>query len=212
MNSRANVFAVFLLLILVAGPVLVSAQDRVDALELYRQGRYQAAVDATMKEIESMPRNMNSYTVLGWSLLALDRYQEALEYGMRALQISRYDSRVIQIVGEAHFRLGHNLEALKYLQEYIAINPNGELADQVYDFMGETLIRLGEFHRADIALSTAVYMDPENARWWSRLGFAREQVGDNEYALEAYNKALELDPRLTEALRGRARIRERTAG
>lgn len=212
MNSRPNGFAIFLLLILAAGPVLVSAQDRVDALELYRQGRYQDAVDATMKEIESMPRNMNSFTVLGWSLLALDRYQEALEYGMRALQISRYDSRVIQIVGEAHFRLGHNLEALKYLQEYIAINPNGELADQVYDFMGETFIRLGEFHRADIAFSTAVYMDPENARWWSRLGFAREQVGDNEYALEAYNKALELDPQLTEALRGRARIRERTAG
>ncbi|MFN2312381.1 MAG: hypothetical protein ABR590_10065, partial [Spirochaetia bacterium] len=60
-----------------------------DALQLYRNGRYNAAVQATLDEIEQMPRNMNAYSVLGWSLLAQNRNEEALEYGTRALAVAR---------------------------------------------------------------------------------------------------------------------------
>ena len=185
-----------------------TAQSRPDALQLYRQGRFAEAVEVTLAEIEETPRNMNSYTVLGWSLLALGRYQDALDYGQRALAISRYDSRIVQIVGEAHYRLGNNLDALDYLQEYVAIAPTGDLIDQVYFFMGEVFMRLGEYNHADVAFSTAVYHNDDDPRWWSRLGYARELAGDLPFAEQAYEEALALNSGLTEARRGLDRIEE----
>lgn len=184
------------------------AQTRPDALQLYRQGRYEEAVQVTLQELEETPRNMNSYTVLGWSLLALGRYQDALDYGMRALEISRYDSRIVQIVAEAHYRSGNNLQALDYLEEYVAVAPTGDLIDQVYFFMGEVFMRLGEYNNADVAFSTAVYHNGDNARWWSRLGYARELARDFPYAEQAYQQALALNSSLTEARRGLDRIED----
>lgn len=184
----------------------LSAQSRPDALQLYRQGRYEEAVEVTLAELEETPRNMNSYTVLGWSLLALGRYQDALDYGMRALEIARYDGRIVQIVAEAHYRLGNNLQALDYLEEYVAIAPTGDLIDDIYFFMGEVFMRLGEYNNADVAFSTAVYHNGDNPRWWSRLGYARELARDFPYAQQAYQQALALNSSLTEARRGLDRI------
>jgi tetratricopeptide (TPR) repeat protein len=181
-------------------------QEFEDALELYRSGNYQRAVEVTLRELELTPRNMDSYAVLGWSLLALNRSEEALEYGLQGLEISQFDPRVIQIVGDAHYRLGNNLEAVEYLQQYIAINPSGSVADYVYYLLGETFIRLGEYNNADIAISAACFITPRYPEWWTRLGFAREQAGDLEYALEAYNEALERNPNFAQALQGQNRV------
>lgn len=202
-RCRLVTFVLFLLL-----STVVWAQTRPDALQLYRQGRYEEAVEVTLQELEETPRNMNSYTVLGWSLLALGRYQDALDYGMRALEIARYDGRIVQIVAEAHYRLGNNLQALDYLEEYVAIAPTGDLIDQVYFFMGEVFMRLGEYNNADVAFSTAVYHNGDNARWWSRLGYARELARDFPYARDAYEQALALNSSLTEARRGLDRIED----
>jgi tetratricopeptide (TPR) repeat protein len=149
---------------------------------------------------------MNSYVVLGWSLLKLGRNQDALTYGNKALEISRYDNRIIQIVAEAHYNLGNNLEALKYLEEYVTISPTGDLIGEVYYLMGEIFIRLGEWNNADIAFSAAVYHNPNVATRWVRLGYAREQAKDYRFSLEAYNKALQLNSNLGDALRGRQRV------
>ncbi|MFP4330989.1 MAG: tetratricopeptide repeat protein [Alkalispirochaetaceae bacterium] len=203
MKARKTTLAALLVFALAGTAV---AQSRPDALQLYRQGRYEDAVEVTLAELEETPRNMNSYTVLGWSLLALGRYQDALDYGERALAISRYDSRIVQIVGESHYRLGNNVEALDYLQEYVAIAPTGDLIDQVYFFMGEVFMRLGEYNHADVAFSTAVYHNDGDARWWSRLGYARELAGDLPFAESAYQTALDLNSGLTEAQRGLDRI------
>lgn len=188
------------------------AQERQDALELYRNGNFEAAIEVTLEEIEDQPRNMDAYTVLGWSLLALDRYEDALQYGLRALEISRFDARIIHIVAESHYFLGNYLDALGYFEEYIAVAPTGNLVDQVYFAMGEIFLRFGEYHHADAALSTAVYLDESIAAWWSRLGFAREQAEDYEHALEAYDRALQLNPNLAEAARGRERVQAELAG
>jgi tetratricopeptide (TPR) repeat protein len=184
----------------------LSAQERPDALVLYRGGNYARAVEVCLDELREMPRNMNSFVVLGWSLLRMGRYQEALSYGNRGLGVSRYDHRIIQIVGEADYNLGNNLEALKYFEEYVAIAPTGDLIGEVYYLMGEIFIRLGEWNNADIAFSTAVHYNSNVASRWARLGYAREQAKDYRYSLEAYSKALQLNSSLTDALRGRQRV------
>jgi tetratricopeptide (TPR) repeat protein len=202
-NSLVLIFA-----LLLVSTFTVVAQDKDDALELYHNGDYQGAIDVCRRELEEMPNRMDAHAVLGWSLVKLERYQEALEASQLAFQISRYDPRIIETAGEALFYLGRRAEALRYFEEYAAISPTGGRIDLVYYFMGEIFIQQGKFNNADIALSTALYHSPNVADWWARLGYARERGEDFQWSLEAYNKALALNPNLVDAVRGRSRVEQ----
>jgi len=201
----ANKPAIVLAALAVVATVAIGQQPP-DALQMYREGRYNQAVETTLGELDDNPRNMNAYSVLGWSLLALGRYEEAVEYGLQGLQVAPSDQRVLHIVGEARFQLGDDPEALEYFQRYIAAAPQGNLVPQVYRNIGEILIRFEEYNRADIALSTAVHHNGNNAGWWARLGYAREQAEEFESARSAYERALELNSANTEAAGGLERL------
>jgi len=182
-----------------------------DALELYREGRYAEAVEVCLEELErygseEFRRRMDAYSVLGWCYIRMGEYQNALSYAREARNEVRGDPRIIEIEAEALFYLGRNLESLALFEEYVSLNSTGNRIDVVYYFMGELFLRLAEFSRADIAFSTALYYSPQAARWWARLGYAKEQDLDVEGAARAYSRALELLPSLEEARVGLERI------
>ncbi len=185
--------------------------EKRDALQLYRQGNYQGAVEVCLQELASyreaqLSARMDSYTVLGWSLVRLRRYEDAKRYGEEALTWSRYDARIIETLGEVYYYLGDYEQGLKYFREYVSISPNGDLIGQVYYYMGEIYIRMGQYNHADIALSTALHHVPSASRWWARLGYAREGARKTDMARDAYNRALALHPSLGEAQRGLERL------
>lgn len=183
-----------------------------DALAQWRQGNYQRAVEITLEELSDDPRNLNSYTVLGWALLDLGRYREARDYSLEALQVARYDYRILGTLGEAYFQLGDNIRALQYLQEYVQVRPQGSRIDRVYYLMGEVFMRLEEFHRADIAFTTAVFHNPQSPQWWLRLATARERAENLILAEQAYQEALNRSPSLTEAQQGLQRVQQESRG
>ena len=189
----------------------VRAQVKPDALLEYRNGKYETAVAICTNELAVNPNNIESHVVICWSLIRLGRYDEARGYALQGRNISRYDIRIIEILGEAHYYQGRNSEALQFFQEYINLAPEGGRIDMVYYFIGEINIRLGRFRHADIALSTAVHYMPGNAAWWSRLAYARERVGDLAEAVSAYERALRLDAQLSDARRGLERVRQALA-
>ncbi len=212
-GRAGKAFLVMFLLFFSLFPVFAQ-EDRQDALELYRNGQYKQSVEVCLKELalyddSQLVQRMDAYSVLGWSLIRLRRYDDALKYGNEALGFSRYDSRILENLGEANYYLGNHKKALNFFQQYVALNAGGDRIDRVYYFMGETYIRLGKFYHADMALSTAVYHSPSRARWWSRLGYAREEAGELKIARKAYEKALSLKPSLQEARKGLERIAQR---
>jgi tetratricopeptide (TPR) repeat protein len=198
-------FSTMLLILTALIPAALTAQDE-DALVAFRQGRYSDAVRITNAEIARSPGNMDSYAVQGWSLLALEDWAGAVDLSRRALQVSRFDHRILAVMGEAQYQLGNYLTALQYLQEYASVRPDGPLIDQMYQLMAEVHINLNEFHHADIAYTTAVHITADNALWWSRLGFAREQAGRPDAAASAYRQALSLNPGLAAAREGLERL------
>ncbi len=185
------------------------AQARPDALREYRQGNFDYAIEICLLELNDSPGNMDSYTVLGWSLIKKEDYEKALAYGEEALSHNRHDIRVIEIVAEANFFLGKNLEALEHFERYCVLAPTGDRIDVTYFYMGEIFIRLGEYNHADIAFTTAVYHSPNSAKWWARLGYSREMAEDYQFALDAYDKSLQLNPSSTDALRGKERVEQK---
>ena len=199
----------FLAAVLLFSPLCISAQDKPDALKEYRNKNYENAVHICMDEIKVNPANMDSYVVLGWSLIKLGRYSEAAQWSEKAMEYSRTDMRVVENLGESCYFLGDNAMAMKYFQMYAASVPSGGAIDSVYYYMGEIYISLGEYNNADIAITSALYHSPNSARWWSRLGYAREMAGSYKYALEAYEKSLQINPSYSEASRGKSRVQAR---
>jgi tetratricopeptide (TPR) repeat protein len=204
----------FVLFLAFLGREAVFAQTRPDALAEYRSGNYERAVSICVDEIAVNPGNLESHVVICWSLIRLGRYRDAMAYAGAGRDLSRYDARIIEILGEINYYEGRNAEALQYFQEYINLAPEGQRIDMVYYFLGEIYIRLGRFRHADIALSTAVHWVPGNAAWWIRLAYARERagdLGDLSNAVTAYEKALSLDSQLADARRGLDRVRQAIA-
>jgi predicted Zn-dependent protease len=189
-------------------PVLSQSQTRPDALAEYRNGNYERAVAICKNEISANGRNLDAHVVICWSLIRLNRYAEALTYARQGRGISLYDPRIIEILGEINYYEGRNTEALQYFQEYINLAPEGLRIETVYYFLGEIYIRLGRFRHADIALSTAVHWQPGNALWWTRLAYARENAGELQEAVAAYQRALSLNSHLADARRGLTRARQ----
>ncbi len=198
--------AVLLVLSGAFAPGLPAQAARPDALKLYREGRFEESRVVCLQEISQDPANIEPYVVLGWSLVALGRYADAEVYARKAYDEVRKDPRVMETLGESSFFLGRNDQALRWFQAYVTALPEGSRVASSYQYMGEIYIRISRWGHADIALRTALQFEPSNARWWARLGYAREMGGDLRYSLEAYDAALKINPGLTDALLGRERV------
>lgn len=188
----------------------VAAQQRADALVLYRKGNYPEAIKICEVEITENPDNIDSYCVLCWALVRNKQYAEAEQRATEARKINSTDVRLIEIQAEAKFYLGKNTGALELFQLYLANVPEtGSRIGNAYYYMGEIYIRQAKYQHADISMTAAVHTEPGVDYWWTRCGYAREMAGSYDTSLEAYNKALELNASQADAARGRERVSAR---
>lgn len=202
-NNLKKLQSVFFMLTL---SVSVFAQAKPDALVLYKQGKYAEAIAVCEDEIKANPANLDSYVVMTWALLADKQYDKSYKTADEGRKIVQSDPRLIETQAEACYNLGRNAEALRLFQDYISYAPNGVRIPSSYYFMGEIYLRMAKYKHADIAFSVAVTLDAYNSLWWVRLGYAREQMKDYRYSLEAYDKALSLNKNNVDAQKGRERI------
>jgi len=202
---KHRISLVLIVAALVLSPLACAAQGAAEAQKLYLEGKYDEARRACLEGIRLAPDDIESYVVLSWSLLALERYADAENYALKGYAVRR-DPRLTEALGEAAFRLGRNDAALRNFQNYVSAVPEGGRVGLAYYYMGETYVRLARFAHADICFSSALQYSPGNAHWWTRLGWAREKAGDPVHALDAYEKALSIDPRLEDAKSGKERV------
>ena len=184
-----------------------------EALQNYRIGRdletrnryeeantyYNEAVRICLDELNRNSANMDSYTVLTWTLLRQRRYAEVINWGDRALRINAGDFRIVETMGEAYFYLNDYEHSLIMMQRYAASMPRGDRASTAYFFMGEIYRNQRKYLHADIAYTTAVTLEGSVFLWWYRLGNVREAAGEYGSAIAAYEKTVSLNPGFREA-------------
>ena len=222
MKARTSVITAAIFLSFLYVP-FIFAQEKQDALKTYRQGRdmeargrtveanelYETAVRICKDEIGQNATNMDSYTVLTWTLLRQKKYAEVLEWGLKGLKVNQNDYRVIESLGEAYFYLEDYRESLKQMQRYVDSAPQGERVSVAYFFMGEIYRIQRKPKHADIAYTTAVQMEPNLALWWYRLGIARELGAEYASAVVAFERALKINPNYKEASEALERVKKR---
>ena len=203
---KKNIF-VFLILFFLFEFYGFSQTSKQDALVLYHNGNYRESVQVCEEELKENPNRVDSYVVMCWSLVKNKQYAEAEERALSGLEVSPYDLRLIEILGEAKYFLGKNTGAMEQFQKYVASAPeSGARVGTAYYYMGEIFIRQARYQHADIAFSSAVKKEPMLDSWWVRLGYAREMAGNYYEAVNAYDEALRLNASSIEASRGRDRV------
>jgi tetratricopeptide (TPR) repeat protein len=210
LKTHIDMKPAILLIMLTLSTHTAFSQTR-DALAEYAAGNYEAAVNICNAELAANPANLESFVVLSWSLVKLNRFEEARTAAVEGRKVSYYDSRLVEILGEISYYQGRNSDSLRFFQEYLNLAPEGQRVDLAYYYIGEIFIRTGRYRHADISFSTALHYVPGNADWWTRLGYAREIAGELTQAVDAYQKALTLNARHTEARRGLDRVRQALA-
>lgn len=210
----------FLSIFLVLSVFGLSAQDKPDALKLYRNGRdmenvgrtsdanamYREAIEVCKADLQVNSRNMDAYTIYGWSLNRLQKYQESVDICLEALKLTT-DYRIVETLGESYFYLGNYKDSLKNMEKYIDASPKGERISTAYFFVAEIYRLTKMYNKAELAYSTAVFLEPGLSLWWYRLGAVRENIGEKQTAKVAYEKALKLKPDYKEAIEGLNRVR-----
>ena len=208
MKNLKKIVLIFALIVF--NSALFAENTKPDAVKLYRDGNYKEAIEICEAEIAENPKNLDSYCVMCWCLLANRQYAEAEQTATEARKINSYDVRFLELLGEAKYFLGKNNDALSLFQRYIANVPeNADRIDSVYYYMGEIYVKQEKYEHADISFSMAVRLKPQKDYWWSRLGYAKEMSGDWRGAMIAYEKALELNPTQSDAINGKNRCQSR---
>ncbi|HFD38436.1 MAG TPA: tetratricopeptide repeat protein [Anaerolineae bacterium] len=117
-------------------------------------------MEADLKRIiEREPDNAEALNALGYSLADhTKRYEEALGYIQRALDLRPDSHYILDSMGWVQYRLGHYEEALKYLKRAMALNQDPEIAAH----MTEVLWVLGDEQGAREVWDQAFKVAPGN--------------------------------------------------
>ncbi|AWG42903.1 hypothetical protein CR532_02810 [Candidatus Borreliella tachyglossi] len=188
-----------ILLILPLYSILLEAQEKEDSLLLYREGRFQEAINNTQDEIKQNPNNLDARTIFVWSLIAIGDYKRAEIEAIKGLEIKKYDIRIVQALGEAYFFQGQYKNALKYFQEYIGLDSNGARIAKVYNLIADSFYRLERYNEADFAYENALRFLPNNQNLLLKLAKARINAKNKVLAKESLTRFLILDPNHSEA-------------
>ena len=88
-------------------------------------------------------------------------------------------------------RLGHLEKAFDTVYAYQKVNP---FEPRMWYFLGDVLLRSGQYSEAAKAYSQVLRINPEDAMAYVGMGNALELAGNIEKAREMWKHALTLDP------------------
>ncbi|WAC05871.1 MAG: tetratricopeptide repeat protein [Methanoregula sp.] len=151
---------------------------------LLLEGKYHLALDASEKAIALDPQFAKAWNAKGTALHNLGRNDEALEAFTKAVELDPTLEIAKQNIAHVQLDLqtGAPLTTLSEAEVQWKIS---------YNLMLE-----GNCSPALDASERAIALDPQFARAWNIKGLALHCLGRNDEALEAFTKAVELDPTL----------------
>ncbi len=97
-----------------------------------RLGQSEAAMESVRKAISHDPSKAAFYKQAGIIFDACERFQEAGQFALKAIELGKNDSVTLTIAGKSMMLSGNLQEAFRLLQEALKQNPNNLQARYVY--------------------------------------------------------------------------------
>jgi protein O-GlcNAc transferase len=170
------------------------------ALAFQRGGHLEQAVEFLEKARRLKPDSIECRLFLGMALADLSRFGEAEPHLSKALKKITNKPEAWENLARCHRFLGRPQEALSAMEESVKLQPDSASAHEV---LGEMVAQIRGFAAAEKSFRRAVEIEPNLAVAWSNLGLSLLD-GRAAEALECFDRALQIDPFLTEASSARA--------
>jgi tetratricopeptide (TPR) repeat protein len=158
---------------------------------LYKQGRYEEAIQCFNKTLEINPQYTDAWINKGASLSNLGRYEEALQCFNKALEINPQHVLAWNDKASLLINLNRYHEALECCNKILEINPKDADA---WNNKGISFFNLGRLNQALECCNKALEFDPKQRLALVTKGASLSNLGRYEEALQCYNKALEINP------------------
>jgi len=143
--------------------------------QLYSRGQYAPAARVCQQVIESRPANADAHNILGVTLAAMGRNDEAIESIKRAIKVNANAPSYHANLGEILRQSGRTEEAEAALKEAIRLDPNNP---QALNNLGITQYEQRKFKEAVEYYRRALEARPSMSEALNNLGNALRVTGD----------------------------------
>lgn len=174
----------------------------------YSQGakdttKYVEAIPFFQRKIDLDPKSYEAYYYMGLSLRELGRLPESLEALKKASEIApdKADPRFWQAVVLLKTP-GQDAEARKIFEDVARLDSTTTIGAIARQRVGYYVLVEKRYPEAIDLLLASIKIDPKQAQTWVWLGQAYQNTGQRAKAIEAYRKALEIDPNQPDARKG----------
>ena len=174
-----------------------------NALRLFDEGSYYEAETEFEKVCGAWPKFSKPFKHLARTQLKLEKFGEALENALEAVELNPKDGTIDNVIGMAYMELDDFDSAEESFKTAIQKSPEFPWS---YNNLGYLRIRKSDFAGAKDILTEGGKLAKAPATLFNNLGIAMEKSGDMEAARAAYTKAVDLDPKHASAALNLARL------
>ena len=168
----------------------------------FRKQDYAGALAVFQRRIALDPRSGEAYYYIGLCQKELKRYPEALAALQKSAEIDTSRADRFFWLGVLYDQQKSLAEARKAFERMIALDDSSKLASKARAQLGYYLLLEKNWSGATTHLERAVVLDPQFVQAWVWLGQGYQNAGNRPKAVEAYRRALALDPSQPEANKG----------
>jgi protein O-GlcNAc transferase len=154
-------------------------------------GNFTEAVGLYSRHITAEPRSSSAHIGLGFALLRLSRFRDAIEPLEKAVALDPGDVDGFYMLGNAYAETAMPEAAERAWTMAHALAPSFEHLYTDFCFL---LFRLGKAKQARTLIETGIAHFPENADFKLRLGDLLAESGDHASAVTHYREAVALTP------------------
>jgi tetratricopeptide (TPR) repeat protein len=176
--------------ILAADPKLAPAYNNLGLL-YYQLHQYDAAIDVLQRGLRINPDMSASWVLLGSSQVATRKYQDAVRSLKSAIRHSPNDPQTHLLLAQTFLDLGDRSQAVAALETLTEIAPDNQDA---WYLLGKTYLQ-----QSQAAFAQVQKINPDSSISRMMSGEIMESMRNYKEALDAYQKAVALDPNNTTA-------------
>jgi tetratricopeptide (TPR) repeat protein len=173
----------------------------------FRQGRqdtteYWKALPLLGRKLALDPESEEAFYYQGLCLRELNRTDEAVAPLEKAVQLAPDKADRYFWLAATYLKLEQTDPALEAFERTAALDDSSTLGAIARQRIGYEYLLRKDYGRACEELERSAAIDPKQVQTWVWLGQCQQNSGRREAALEAYRKALALDPNQADAKKG----------
>jgi len=168
----------------------------------FRSQDYPGAISSLNRVIALDPNNSEAYYYIGLAQKEQKAYPEALTALQKAAELAPDKADRHFWVGILHAQLKQDDQAEAALLKSLALDSTGTFAGVAYRQVGFYRLLQKQYDKAIEYLDSSIKLNDKDVQAWVWLGQAYQNSGNRGRALDSYRRALALDPKQPDALKG----------